>query len=112
MNMTAILHCGKMSFPTSKEPIKLGAVLPLGDVSGNQSAKAMRAAVWEINMAGGVLDRPIDLIVEDCAGNPKFGLTAIEKLAELDKVDMFVVGVNSGVHETQQDYQTPVLREV
>ena len=35
--------------------IKLGAVLPLGDITGAQAAKAMELAVDEINAAGGVL---------------------------------------------------------
>ena len=46
-------------------PIKIGAVVPLGDITGDQAAKAMRLAVAEINAAGGLLGRPVELIVID-----------------------------------------------
>jgi len=83
------------------EPIKLGAVLPLNFVSGSQGAKAMRLAVKELNQAGGVLGRPLELIVVDDEMNPEKGAAAIERLATVDKVDFFVGGMSSSVHLAQ-----------
>ena len=60
--LLVILFAG---FAYCAEPIKLGAVLPLNDVTGKQSAAAMKLAVAEINKAGGILGRPIRLIIAD-----------------------------------------------
>jgi branched-chain amino acid transport system substrate-binding protein len=82
-------------------PIKIGAVVPLGDITGDQSAKAMKLAVEEINAAGGLLGRPLELIVVDSELKPEKGAAAIEKLATMDKVDFFVGGMSSSVHLAQ-----------
>lgn len=83
------------------EPIKLGAVLPLNDVTGKQSAAAMKLAVAELNKAGGILGRPIRLIIADDEMKPVKGAAAVEKLALEDKVDVFVGGMSSSVHLAQ-----------
>jgi len=82
----------------SAAPIKLGAVNPLGDITGAQMTKAMQLAVDEINAAGGVLGRPLELIVMDSEFDPAKGAAAIEKLATVDNVDVFIGGMSSGVH--------------
>ena len=82
----------------SVAPIKLGAVNPLGDITGAQMTKAMQLAVDEINAAGGVLGRPLELIVMDSEFDPAKGAAAIEKLATVDNVDIFIGGMSSGVH--------------
>jgi len=82
----------------SAAPIKLGAVNPLGDITGAQMTKAMQLAVDEINAAGGVLGRPLELIVMDSEFDPAKGAAAIEKLATVDNVDIFIGGMSSGVH--------------
>jgi branched-chain amino acid transport system substrate-binding protein len=79
-------------------PIKLGAVNPLADITGAQMSKAMQLAVDEINAAGGVLGRPLELIVIDSEFDPAKGAAAIEKLATVDNVDVFIGGMASGVH--------------
>jgi branched-chain amino acid transport system substrate-binding protein len=82
----------------AKEPIKLGAILPLGDITGDQAAKAMKLAVKEINKAGGLLGRPVKLIVVDDEMKAEKGAAAVEKLVTVDKVDILVGGMSSGVH--------------
>lgn len=83
------------------EPIKIGAVNPLGDITGRQATNAMRLAVKEINEAGGLLGRPVELIVVDDELRPEKGAAAIERLATIDNVDFFVGGMASGVHLAQ-----------
>jgi branched-chain amino acid transport system substrate-binding protein len=97
--LVATLGLGLMaaSWSEAAEPIKLGAVLPLGDITGDQGAKAMKLAVKEINDAGGLLGRPVELIVIDDEMKPEKGAAAIEKLATVDKVDLFIGGMSSGV---------------
>jgi len=82
----------------SAASIKLGAVNPLGDITGAQMTKAMQLAVDEINAAGGVLGRPLELIVMDSELDPAKGAAAIEKLATVENVDIFIGGMSSGVH--------------
>lgn len=89
------------------EPIRLGAVNPLGDITGYQSTQGMRLAVKEINAAGGVLGRPLELIVLDSELKPAVGAAAIEKLAEVHEVDFFIGGMSSAVHFAQ----IPILKE-
>jgi len=89
------------------KPIKLGAILPLADITGDQGAKAMKLAVKEINEAGGLRGRPVKLIVVDDEMKPEKGAAAVEKLATLDKVDIFIGGMSSGVHLGQ----IPVLKK-
>jgi len=78
--------------------IKLGAILPLADITGDQAAKAMKVAVKEINQAGGLLGRQVELVVVDDEMKPEKGAAAVEKLATVDKVDVLVGGMASGVH--------------
>ncbi len=80
------------------EPIKLGAILPLADITGDQAAKAMKIAVNEINKAGGLLGRKIELIVVDDEMKPEKGAAAVERLVTVDKVDVLIGGMSSGVH--------------
>ena len=79
-------------------PIKLGAILPLADITGDQGAKAMKVAVKEINKAGGLLGRQVELIVVDDEMKPEKGAAAVERLVTVDKVDVLIGGMSSGVH--------------
>jgi len=51
--------------------IKIGAVLPLSDITGRQAANAMKLAVKEINEAGGVLGMPVELFIIDDEMKPE-----------------------------------------
>lgn len=81
-----------------EEPIKFGGVWPLGDITGDQGSKAAQIAIDEINAAGGLLGRPVELIVIDSELSPEKGAAAIERLATIEDVDFFVGGMSSGVH--------------
>jgi branched-chain amino acid transport system substrate-binding protein len=79
-------------------PIKLGAVNPLADITGDQMTKAMQLAVDEINAAGGLLGRQVELVVIDSELDAAKGAAAIDRLATVDNVDIFIGGMSSGVH--------------
>ncbi|NLT46268.1 MAG: ABC transporter substrate-binding protein, partial [Thermotogaceae bacterium] len=66
-----------VSITFAATPIKIGAVLPLGDITGDQAAKAMKLAVSEINAEGGLLGRPLELIIIDDELTPEKGAAAI-----------------------------------
>jgi branched-chain amino acid transport system substrate-binding protein len=81
--------------------IKLGANWPLGDVSGMECSKAAQLAVDEINRAGGVLGKQLQLVVVDDEGKGDKGVAAIEKLVTVDNVDILLGGIASGVAVAQ-----------
>jgi len=94
----AVFAEGQSEQAGEQEPIKLGGVWPLADITGDQGSKAAQLAVEEINANGGVLGRPLELVVIDSELKPAKGRSAIERLATVEKVDIFVGGMSSGVH--------------
>ena len=70
-------------------PIRFGALNPLtgaGGADGPRMLKAMQAVADEVNAAGGVLGRKIELISEDDETNPDSGVRGARKLIDFDKV--------------------------
>jgi len=83
-----------------EEPVKIGMVDPLtgvlaalaqGEVDGAKYAEA------EINKKGGILGRPLQLLVEDSANDVGTGVQKTQKLIDRDKVDVIFGDVNSGI---------------
>ena len=70
-------------------PIRLGTLTPLtgaGGPYGPVMANCVRAVINEVNGAGGVLGRQIQLVSEDDQTNPEAGLRAARKLIDVDQV--------------------------
>lgn len=70
-------------------PIKIGTLTPLtgaGGPYGPAMVKAVKAVVDEVNAAGGVLGRKVELISEDDQTSPEAGVRAARKLIDVDKV--------------------------
>lgn len=76
--------------------IKIGGIWMLADITGNQGSKAAQIAVDEINAAGGVLGKKLELIVADDEGKADKAAAQVEKLATVDKVEVFLGGMASG----------------
>jgi branched-chain amino acid transport system substrate-binding protein len=80
------------------DPVNIGVLFGLtgsAAVSCQESLNAVKLAVDEINKAGGVLGRPIKLIVEDDEGRPNQAIQAANKLADVDKVPVVIGGYQS-----------------
>jgi branched-chain amino acid transport system substrate-binding protein len=81
-------------------PVKIGFIDP---ITGSLSALAVsevEGAKWtvaEMNKKGGILGRPVELLVEDSANDTGTGVQKAHKLIERDKVDMIMGDVNSGI---------------
>jgi branched-chain amino acid transport system substrate-binding protein len=83
------------NFSKSKETIKIGYLGPLtGDVAaiGQGQQKAIMLAVEEINSAGGINGRQIEMIYEDGKCNGADAATATNKLVNVDGVKYIVGG--------------------
>jgi branched-chain amino acid transport system substrate-binding protein len=81
-------------------PIKIGMVDPLtGAYAANAQNEVMgaRLAVSQLNAKGGILGRPIELLVEDSANDVGTGVQKARKLTERDEVSFLIGDVNSGV---------------
>ena len=75
------------------EPIRVGILTPLTGAGGNDGPrmlKAMQAVFEEINKAGGVMGRRINLVIEDDQTNPEAAVRAARKLIEVDKVPVIL----------------------
>ena len=80
------------------EAIKIGFLGPLtGDVAslGTNAQKGVELAVKEINAAGGINGRTVEVVYEDGKCNAKDAATAGNKLINLDKVTAIVGGLCS-----------------
>src|SRR6267143_6077911 len=74
----------------SKNPFKVGAVLSKsGPYSqfGGYGESALLVAVKQVNEAGGILGRKVELVIRDDASNPGRALLATKELVEEQKVD-------------------------
>jgi branched-chain amino acid transport system substrate-binding protein len=70
-------------------PIKLGTLTPLtgaGGSYGPSMRKAMEFVAQEVNAAGGVRGRSVQLVSEDDQTNPEAAVRAARKLIDVDKV--------------------------
>jgi branched-chain amino acid transport system substrate-binding protein len=84
---------------TWAQPIKVGWLSSLtGPLSSAALAEnqGVQLAVEEINKAGGILGRPIELLTRDTAGDPTKAVNFAQQLAFSDKVHFVIGPVNSG----------------
>src|SRR6202162_3588197 len=75
------------------ETLRLGVLMPLngaGSFDGPRMLKAMQAVANDINAAGGLAGRKIELVVEDDETNPEAAVRAAQKLVNVDKVPVIM----------------------
>ncbi|MGH7123376.1 MAG: ABC transporter substrate-binding protein, partial [Stellaceae bacterium] len=81
-------------------PVKLGMVDPLTGVLSALAQSEVDGAKYaeaEINKKGGILGRPVQLLVEDSANDVGTGVQKTRKLIDRDQVDVIFGDVNSGI---------------
>ena len=78
------------ALPAAADTIKIGGMAPLSSPGSYQQGPelvlGLQWAVDDVNAAGGVLGKQVELIVEDTQGRPPTGATVVEKLITSDKV--------------------------
>ena len=82
------------------ETFKVGILCPITGTQAVMSEDLMtgfKLAQEEINAAGGVLGKPVELIIEDTETRPAPGMDAARKLIDVDKVQVISGGFSSGV---------------
>jgi len=88
--LTSIAH--------AQSPIKIGVVTPLSGTYapiGQQVRWGLELAARDINAAGGISGRKLELLFEDEEANPSVAVQKAEKLFQVEKVDFLTGTVNS-----------------
>jgi len=94
-----LLSATAMTAATAADPIKIGVVTPLSGTYagiGQQVRWGLELATKEVNAAGGIMGRPVELVFEDEEANPSVAVQKAEKLFQVGKVDFLTGTVNSG----------------
>lgn len=95
-----LLFCATaLSSAYAADPIKIGVVTPLSGTYagiGQQVRWGLELATKEVNAAGGIMGRPVELLFEDEEANPAVAVQKAEKLFQVGKVDFLTGTVNSG----------------
>jgi branched-chain amino acid transport system substrate-binding protein len=77
-----------------KEPIKIGSALPL---TGSQAGygkdfdTSMRMAAKDVNDAGGIAGRTVEIVALDTQAEPQLGINAANRFIGVEKMPMFFV---------------------
>ncbi|HEY9459198.1 MAG TPA: ABC transporter substrate-binding protein [Paralcaligenes sp.] len=90
---------GGIASAQNSSPIKVGVLTPLSGAYasiGQQVKWGIQLATDEINAAGGIMGRQVELTFEDGEANPAVGTQKAEKLFQSTKVDFLTGTVNSG----------------
>src|SRR6516162_4856897 len=105
LKSSAVIAAAQITSPfliqaRGETPIRIGMVDPLTGVyaatAGNEVMGA-KLAVEQINAKGGILGRPVELLVEDSANDVGTGVQKVRKLIERDQVNFVIGDVNSGI---------------
>ena len=98
MMMAALLSATALGGAQAADPIKIGVVTPLSGTYagiGQQVKWGLDLATKEVNAAGGIMSRQIELIYEDEEANPPAAVQKADKLFQSNKVDFLTGTVNS-----------------
>jgi branched-chain amino acid transport system substrate-binding protein len=94
----AAIGRARAATPATGEPVKFGVLVGLtgpSAVAGNACYQCMQVAADEVNAAGGVLGRPVKLVVQDDEGRPKAAVDAANLLSDVEKVPLAIGGYSS-----------------
>ncbi len=89
-----------------KKTIRMGIATDItGPIapSGNSNWQVAQLAVEQINAAGGIAGRPVELFLEDTASDPKAAVANVRKLIQRDKVDVVLGGITSAMRQAIKD---------
>ncbi|MFB6291244.1 MAG: ABC transporter substrate-binding protein, partial [Candidatus Bipolaricaulia bacterium] len=102
--LALVLLFGSVSAPAlGAEKVKIGSLMALsGGLSkyGPPIKNGALLAVKDLNDAGGVLGKEVDLVVKDTATKPSVGRDAASKLVNIEGVPVIIGALSSGVTRT------------
>jgi branched-chain amino acid transport system substrate-binding protein len=97
--LTLVAACAPQTAPAtstpapavSKEPVKIGFIGRLSAPYGLSDKTALEISVDDLNAAGGIMGRPVQLLVEDTKGEIPLAVAAYKKLVMTEKCPLVVV---------------------
>jgi branched-chain amino acid transport system substrate-binding protein len=90
--LALLAGCGK--------PVRVGAIISRSGAAsffGEQVARGFDLAVEQVNSAGGISGRKLELLYRDDSTNPEIGLAALRELVEHERVSTVLGAVSSTV---------------
>lgn len=90
--IAASLGLGGQALAQAKEPLRFGLAMPLTGsqaLFGADQAKAAQWAVEDINAKGGIDGHKLEMILLDTQADPRLGISAVNRLVNVDKVPVF-----------------------
>lgn len=101
---------------SGQAPILIGALYPMTGAladSGRNMKDGIDLAVEEINGAGGIDGRPIQIVYGDTQGDNATGMTEMERLITQEKtlavMGAYQSGVTEVVSQVAENYQVPMI---
>src|SRR2546426_134831 len=94
-----VRHDAAPVFSQASSPVQLGVLTTRAGIAAPVGAAGLRSTEWwleRVNKAGGILGRPVQLIVEE-ESNPKDTVERYRKLILQDKVEAVLGGISTGV---------------
>lgn len=79
-----LLH-GAAGEASAKEPIRIGFIGALSTPYGSSNKASLDISIEEINKAGGIMGRPVELVTEDWKREVPLAIAAYKKLVMKDK---------------------------
>lgn len=80
-------HSPRVKQPTDRSAIPIGALVPQTRPGWTEAGRHLLAglelAIQDVNAAGGILGRPLELVVRDTAADPQRAVAAVDELARL-----------------------------
>jgi branched-chain amino acid transport system substrate-binding protein len=101
--------------PTPLPPIKVGFVADqtgTGYLFAQSQLAGLQIAITEINQSGGLLGRPLELIIRDSQLKPDVGATVARQMIQEDGVELLIGPTSSAValavSEVAKEFKIPV----
>ena len=83
-------------------PIKIGIATDITGAiafAGNPNWQTAQLVAEQINELGGILGRPVELILEDTASDPGVAVGNVRRLIQQGNVDVVIGGITSAMRE-------------
>ena len=97
----------------AQDSVKIGVIAPFNTPPGEGLLSAARMAAEDINAAGGIGGKPLELVIANDEYKPDIGANAYKKLALSDKVVAVIGTASSGVSLAIVDqmarYKVPMI---
>lgn len=114
-----VLLVGSVLFFTlkekEKEPIKIGALLPLTGVGG-ESGKLLRDGIFtsleEVNSRGGINGRPVEVVIKDTEADPEVAKRVFQEMEDEVKPVLYISAlsrIGTSIGPLAEEAEAPML---